>query len=191
MQWTASARGDWPMHAQSWTFLPWQLNLTHSLKTTIFLSRFLCLALLLQAGQAIAALGQAPSKLAAATPSSGIPSAKMQAAAISPSGLYTIHETVLDSGTTVLEYATPSGQVFAVAWRGPVLPNLNTLLGGYFQTFHLETGLARQTSRLGTPVVIERDGLVLNSMGRMRNFLGHAYAPALVPSGVSIKDVLP
>lgn len=104
----------------------------------------------------------------------------MQAAAISPSGLYTIHETVLDSGTTVLEYATPSGQVFAVAWRGPVeLPNLNTLLGGYFQTFHLETGLARQTSRLGTPVVIERDGLVLNSMGRMRNFLGHAVCACL------------
>ncbi len=115
----------------------------------------------------------------------------MQAATNPPSGLFTVHESELGSGTIVREYATPSGQVFAVAWRGPVLPDLRTLLGSYFQTFKQETGLPRQTTRLGSPLSIERDGLVINSVGRMRNFFGHAYAPALVPSGITIKDVLP
>ena len=36
-----------------------------------------------------------------------------------------------------------------------------------------------------------RDGLVLRSNGRMRQFFGYAYAPALVPAGLNIQDVLP
>lgn len=115
----------------------------------------------------------------------------MQSAINQPSQPFTVHETELGSGTLVREYATLSGQVFAVAWRGPVLPDLREWLGGYFQTFKLGAGLSRQTGRPGSPLTISRDGLVVNSMGRMRHFLGHAYAPGLVPNGVSIQDVLP
>lgn len=146
---------------------------------------------MLQTGHACAVLGQAPSSLAGIAPLPGVPSVKMQAATKPPSGLYTIHETELGSGTIVREFATRSGQVFALAWRGPVLPDLRTLLGSYFQTFKDESGLSRQTGRLGSPLSIEHDGLVVNSMGRMRNFWGHAYVPALVPSGVTVNDVLP
>ena len=105
-------------------------------------------------------------------------------------GSYTVHKTQLENGTTVHEYATPAGPVFAVAWQGPVLPDLDVLLGGYFNTFKLETEQARLLGRRGAPVDMTRDGLVVRSNGRMRNFFGHAYAIDLVPAGLAIKDVL-
>lgn len=142
-------------------------------------------------GAAVAALGQAPSTLPAAsmpTPASG---AKMLAATPGVrSSLYTLHVVQLENGTRVQEYATPAGLVFAVAWRGPVLPDLAALLGDYFHIFKVETDQARTRSGRGAPVNMERDGLVVRSNGRMRSFFGHAYAPDLIPTGVNINDVL-
>jgi len=155
--------------------------------------RVLLLGLVLaaSAGEATATLGQAPSTLPASSTSTPAVGARMLAATpTARSSLYTLHEVQLENGTTVREYATPAGQVFAVAWRGPVLPDLSALLGGYFNTFKAETDQARMTGRRGSPVNIERNGLVVRSNGRMRNFFGHAYAPDLVPTGVNIKDVL-
>lgn len=152
----------------------------------------LSLVLLTSAGAAMATLGQAPSARPATSTSAPAPVAKMSATApVAPPSSYTLHEVQLENGTTVLEYATPAGLVFAVAWRGPVLPDLSALLGGYFNTFKRETEQARMMGKRGAPVNIERDDLVVRSSGRMRNFFGHAYAPALVPAGVNIKDVLP
>ncbi len=151
----------------------------------------LSLVLVTSAGVAMATLGQAPSARPATSTSTPAPVAKMSATApVAPSSSYTLHEVQLENGTTVLEYATPAGLVFAVAWRGPVLPDLSALLGGYFNTFKRETEQARMMGRRGAPVNIERDDLVVRSSGRMRNFFGHAYAPALVPADVNIKDVL-
>lgn len=141
--------------------------------------------------EAMATLGQAPSALPAASSSAPASGARMSAASpAARSGLYTLHEVQLESGTTVREYVTPAGLVFAVAWRGPVLPDLSTLLGDYFKTFQAETDQFRLAGRRGSPVNIERDGLVIRSNGRMRNFFGYAYAPDLIPAGVNIKDVL-
>ena len=156
--------------------------------------RVLLLSLVLAAGagEVMATLGQAPSAAPpAAATSSATPSAKMLAATpTAQSTLYTLHEVLLENGTRVREYATPAGLVFAVAWRGPVLPDLSALLGGYFNTFKRETEQARLVGRRGSPVSMDRDGLVVSSNGRMRNFFGHAYAPALIPAGVNVKDVL-
>jgi hypothetical protein len=70
------------------------------------------------------------------------------------------------------------------------LPHLDVLLGVYFNTFRLETEQARLLGRRGAPLDMTRDGLVVRSNGRMRNFFGHAYAIDLVPAGLNIKDVL-
>lgn len=142
-------------------------------------------------GEGVAALGKAPTTLPAASSASPAPGARVLAA--TPTGrssLYTLHEVQLESGTTVREYATPAGLVFAISWRGPVLPDLSVLLGDYFNTFKVETEQSRTMGRRGSPVNIERDGLVVSSNGRMRNFFGHAYAPDLIPAGFNIKDVL-
>jgi hypothetical protein len=37
---------------------------------------------------------------------------------------------------------------------------------------------------------VNQAGLVVESSGRMRNFFGHAYAPDLIPAGVTVQDVL-
>ncbi|MDD5335722.1 MAG: DUF2844 domain-containing protein [Rhodoferax sp.] len=151
------------------------------------LVRIMLLGLALASGveESRAALGQAP------TPAAAPPGARRLAAtpAAQP-GLYVLHEAVLENGTRVREYATPSGVVFAVTWRGPVLPDLSALLGDYFSTFKAETDSARLIGKRGSPVQLERADLVVRSGGRMRNFFGHAYAPALIPTGVNIKDVL-
>ena len=140
------------------------------------------------ASPAWAALGQMSSRQVALSSPSGARMLALPPAA--RLGSYTVQETRLENGTNVQEYATPTGLVFAVAWQGPVLPNLDMLLGNYFNTFKLETDQARLLGRRGAPVDMSRDGLVVRSSGRMRNFFGHAYATDLVPAGVSIKDVL-
>ncbi|MDP3652112.1 MAG: DUF2844 domain-containing protein [Rhodoferax sp.] len=160
---------------------------------------FTCLArvvllsgmLAVNAGTAWAALGQKPSPAAASAAQPSSPAARQLAATpTQQSSLYTRHEVQLDTGTTVWEFATPAGVVFAVQWRGPVLPDLSRLLGDYFKTFHQETEQARVLGRHRSPVNIERSDLVIRSNGRMRNFFGHAYAPDLVPAGVVVSDVL-
>ena len=149
------------------------------------------LVLVVSAGAATATLGQSPSVAGAGAASSGVPVAKMQT--VTPgaqSSLYTLHEVQLENGTSVREYATPAGIVFAVSWQGQVLPDLSALLGNYFSTFKLVAERARAAGRRGGPVSIDHADLVVQSSGRMRNFFGHAYAPALIPAGVNIKDVL-
>lgn len=104
---------------------------------------------------------------------------------------YAMHETVLSSGTRVQEFVSPVGLVFAVAWQGPVLPDLSLLLGRFHASYRVETEQKSLAGLRGGPVAMARDGLVLRSNGRMRQFFGHAYAPDLVPAGLNIQDVLP
>ncbi|HLZ99791.1 MAG TPA: DUF2844 domain-containing protein, partial [Steroidobacteraceae bacterium] len=48
---------------------------------------------------------------------------------------YRVHEIQLPSGTVLREFAAVGGTVFAVAWRGPVIPDLRQALGRYFDTY--------------------------------------------------------
>lgn len=157
----------------------------------------LMLGLAFWGGNVMAGLGQGPLQGAQASvarapvafaSSSELAGVRIQTTS-RPSG-YTVHDSVLGVGTTVTEYATVDGVVFAVQWRGPVLPELDSLLGAYFATFREKAQQARAAGRRGSPMVVTTDALVVNSTGRMRNFAGWAYAPGLVPSDVVIKDVL-
>ena len=140
---------------------------------------------------AMATLGQAPSVTAPTVASATVPIAKQLAAKpVAQNALLTVHERQLENGTLVREYANMAGLVFAVSWRGPVLPNLSELLGGYFSSFMQQVDQARAMGKRGSPVNLESADLVVRSSGRMRSFFGHAYAPALIPAGVTIQDVL-
>ena len=161
------------------------------------LSRMVCfpalllgVALMIGVGEAAATLGQPPAVPGIAAASLA-PAAR--ALATKPGahvGLYTQHTVLLENGTTVHEYATPAGQVFAVVWRGPVLPDLSALLGGYFAGFKAEAERARSMGQRGAPVHLASDKLVVRSTGRMRGFFGYAYAPDLVPAGLNIHGLL-
>lgn len=98
---------------------------------------------------------------------------------------YSVHELTNEIGTVVREYADANGTVFAVTWQGPAKPDLDLLLGRYFQTF------VAAPSQPGTgPKYLNQPDLVVFSGGHPRAFTGRAHLPALVPTGVDI-DALP
>lgn len=151
----------------------------------------MALILAIAASPAVAALGKPlPAKLIA-SPSTFVPSVKLLAIT-SQAGqtAYRISETVLEGGTTVREYASPDGPVFAITWNGPLLPELGTLLGDHFNSFSLEASRVRAEGRRGSPFMMSRDGLVVRSGGRMGSFTGYAYVQDLVPAEVNINDVI-
>lgn len=105
-----------------------------------------------------------------------------------PSNGYTVHESITETGTTVREYASPQGTVFAVAWSGPSLPDLQQFLGSYFPQF--KNAMSERRSRgIRGPVMLQKDDLVVESRGHMRDFRGRAYAPSLLPPQVSIEEI--
>ena len=171
------------------------MNLEYSKRPTPFFEdvRAILVGLLLAGGMcgAMATLGQAPTVSMTGGVASPVPSAKAAATgSVAGSSLYSTHMTQLENGTVVREFSNLEGVVFAVSWQGPVLPDLSELLGGYFKTFKMATEQARASGRRGGSMGLVRDDLVVSSNGRMRDFFGYAYAPALIPTGVSIKDVL-
>lgn len=92
------------------------------------------------------------------------------------------------TATTVREYVSPSGVVFAVAWNGLVHPDLQVLLGNYHQDYRKALASAvREPGRRGTKVTTER--LVVQTWGHMRNLQGRAYLPELLPEGVSVDEI--
>ena len=105
---------------------------------------------------------------------------------ILPSGSFTVHELQAPSGTTVREFVSPAGTVFAVAWQGPMLPDLRQLLGTHFDEY-VAASATRRTRR--APVVVQLPGLVVQSSGHMRAFAGKAYLPGALPSAVSPEEL--
>jgi hypothetical protein len=108
---------------------------------------------------------------------------------ITPGQAFTVHEIQAATGTTVREYASPSGKIFAVAWQGPWLPNMRQLLASYFAQYEqaLQAGGAARAGR--RPLLIEQPGLVVQSGGHMRSFSGRAYIPEMMPQGVRAEDI--
>ncbi|HUW37798.1 MAG TPA: DUF2844 domain-containing protein [Rhodocyclaceae bacterium] len=143
-------------------------------------ARLAALLLLALAGPAAAALGDNEASIAA-------DQAKMKATRrIVAAPLYTVHEIQAASGTVVREYVSAQGQVFAVTWRGPLMPDLRQVLGGYYADYH--AAAAAKRARRG-PVLVRQPGLVLHSGGHMRAFSGRAYIPQWLPAGVSIDEI--
>jgi hypothetical protein len=100
---------------------------------------------------------------------------------------YSIHEFESDSAT-IREFISPNGIVFGIAWSGLTHPDLTQLLGKYAPQYKTKMqasprmkGSRNQAVR-GSDVVVEK-------WGHMRNLQGHAFAPSLVPAGVSPNEI--
>jgi len=100
---------------------------------------------------------------------------------------YTVQEVVSDANT-VREYITPAGIVFAIAWNGLTHPDLAPLLGSYVGEYRQAL---RQTPRKPgrRSHQVRANGVVVEKWGHMRNLQGRAYAPALIPPGVSVDEI--
>ncbi len=102
------------------------------------------------------------------------------------SASYTVHEARDPDGVAIREYVLPTNVVFAVAWQGPVRPDMNTLLGTYFY----RAASAGGGRPRGTGLLIERsDDFQIESVGRPGNFLGKAILPRLLPANVRAEDI--
>ncbi len=145
---------------------------------------FALLAAILTAGLipnlAAAALGEPESSIQGDV-------AKFQGSVSSAEHLtYRVHEITLPSGTVVREFVAQSGAVFAVAWRGPTIPNLRQALGKYFDNY---VAAAKATSVHQRHLDITQTDLVVHAVGHMRAFSGIAYMPQAIPSGVSVGEL--
>ena len=102
---------------------------------------------------------------------------------------YTVHEMKTGIGTVVREYVSPEGRVFGVAWQGPFIPNMQQLLGTYFQQFSAAAKAAQASYHGRRPLSIQEPGLVVQSSGHMRAYWGRAYDPGLVPQGIKPEEI--
>ena len=102
---------------------------------------------------------------------------------------YDVHQIVSGS-LTVNEYVNRAGQVFAITWQGATPPNLQQLLGSYFTRFQSAATAAHQINPgIHRQLLISQADLVVQAAGRLRDFRGIAYLPALLPAGVSLSEL--
>jgi hypothetical protein len=102
---------------------------------------------------------------------------------------YSVHELQATGGTTVREFVSPEGKVFAVAWEGPAPPDLQQLLGSYYQKA-VEAVQASKSQRVGRhPVSVQQPDLVIQISGHQRSFSGRAYLPNMMPDAVSREQI--
>lgn len=102
---------------------------------------------------------------------------------------YTLHEIKASAGTVVKEYVSPAGKVFAITWRGQFVPNMQQLLGSYYQQFADGAAAQRAAQPGHRPLNIRQPGLVVQNGGHMRSYFGRAYVPEMVPQGVSMGGI--
>jgi Protein of unknown function (DUF2844) len=103
--------------------------------------------------------------------------------------LYTIHEMLTANDVTVREFVSPAGKVFGVAWQGASRPDMQQLLGTYFDQYR-QAVQSKTAQRVGRgPLVIQQPGFVLQMGGHMRALVGRAYLPQMVPAGVQVEEI--
>ncbi len=100
---------------------------------------------------------------------------------------YAMHEIATPDGTTVREYVSPAGVVFGVVWEGPFPPDLQQLLGPYYE--QARQAVQQQERHGRAPISIETPSLVVQQTGHPRSFHGQAYIPQLIPQDVKSSDI--
>lgn len=95
----------------------------------------------------------------------------------------TLYTQTLPNGVTIRQYVDPAGNVFAVGWDGPVLPDFQRLFGAHYAAY--QAALVQQ--RRG--VQVHGSDLVLESAGMMRAFTGRAYLPPKMPATLGAQDI--
>lgn len=98
---------------------------------------------------------------------------------------FVMHEIRTPAGHAIREYVSPAGSVFGVAWEGPSVPDLQQVLGSYFDT--MKQAAAQKRTR--GPLIVDTGSFVFVQTGHMRSFQGSAYLPQELPQGVSTTDI--
>jgi hypothetical protein len=100
---------------------------------------------------------------------------------------YSVEEITADA-ITVREYVSPSGIVFGIAWNGYVHPDLTQLLGSYTGEFTAARQKAARKSG-SRRLHLATKNIIVEKWGHMRDLRGRAYAPSLIPTGVTSDEI--
>jgi len=100
---------------------------------------------------------------------------------------YEVHSIQAPGGTVISEYVSPAGRVFAVAWHGPFMPEMQQILGSYFQQYSSALEAKKPYGR--RPLNIQQPGLVVQTGGHMRAYFGRAYLPEMLPAGLKADEI--
>jgi hypothetical protein len=78
-----------------------------------------------------------------------------------------------------------TGEIFAYSWAGPAQPNLGEILGSH------TTAWRSAASSIGElrNARVNGAGVVVETAGHMRSYVGRAWLPASLPAGVSEGDL--
>ncbi len=110
------------------------------------------------------------------------------AVSVTPMQTYELREIICADGLRVREFLDRAGSVFAVAWSGPVLPDLRQLLGSDYGAYRRaiaaldRPGLKRELRVVLPDAVVELGG-------HLRAYAGRAYRPAAIPAGITVADL--
>jgi Protein of unknown function (DUF2844) len=105
---------------------------------------------------------------------------------VTPTANYDLHEIKAASGTTVREYVSRQGTVFAVTWEGRTTPDLERLLGSSYSRYLAEARAHRSGHHL---LSINTPDIVASVVRLQRSSIGHVHVPALVPAGVAVTEL--
>lgn len=101
---------------------------------------------------------------------------------------YTVHE-IDDGGTSIKEYESAQGRIFAVSWKGLHRPDLAVIFGQtYTKYLNEKSSTIKVAGR--QPLNVSNDEIVVRHAGHMRDVRGQAYLPALVPAGLNMEGLL-
>jgi hypothetical protein len=106
-----------------------------------------------------------------------------RAATVTHAAAFDRHAFETQNGVRVRAFAGRDGQVFAVTFEGPAMPDLNVLLGNRFAEYAAAARPSPSTHKVYT---YASGTLEMNIVKLPRGFTGSAWVPGAVPSGVNV-----
>ncbi len=92
-------------------------------------------------------------------------------------------------GSSIREFISPDGIVFAVSWSTRFKPNLESLLGTHAAGYAAAASEAMRTPGIRRNVALQRGDLVVHSTTHLNAFVGRAYLRSLVPQGIGADEL--
>jgi Protein of unknown function (DUF2844) len=89
----------------------------------------------------------------------------------------------------IRQYVGPTGQIYAVSWDGPAMPDIRALLGDWFGRYQQGATEAQASTGGLHSSSVEGSDLVVQSSVRLREFTGRAWLPAAMPADVTSTDI--
>lgn len=107
-------------------------------------------------------------------------------AVVASSAQVRTHEITLADGSSIREFVTPGGIVFAVAWSTRFKPDLAALLGAHAASYTAAASEAMRAPGIRRHVELRRGDLVMHSTAHLNSHVGKAWLQSLVPDGVPL-----